>query len=298
MPRYLVGVKIVAGLSVAAVALASARIARIAIGAHEEVVDEPYAPSPAAAPIITVGFREVFADLLAIRLTGYFGGRRSTGNGVASLAEAVVALDPRYRRIYEYAANAMTIASEGVDQTTYRRAIALLERGLVEFPDDWKIPFLAGEIYTQDLETTDPVQRRAWDERGTLLTESAIRKPGAPAAAATWAAFMRTKLGQHDRAVAGLREMLLVTNDMQARQRLIDKLAELEHTDADEIAAETAEERRKFDEAWHRDRPGIGRSMYVLLGPQLAPGFDMGDLATGGADIVGSEPVEHLEPLQ
>ena len=65
-------------------------------------------------------------------------------------------------------------------QASYLRALAVLEKGITIFPDDWKLPYLAGEIYTQDLQTTDPAQRRAWDERGTLLTESAIRKPKAP----------------------------------------------------------------------------------------------------------------------
>ena len=302
LPRisgYPRAVKPIAGIAIALAALGGARVAREAAGSHEDVVDEPYAPSPSAAPIVCLGYREVFADLLWIRLTGYFGGRSSTANGVASLAEATVALDPRYRRVYEYGANAMTIAHDGVDQSTYHRAIALLEQGRAEFPDDWKIPFLAGEIYTQDLQTNDPAQRRAWDERGTLLTESAIRKPGAPVEAATWAAFMRTKLGQHDRAVQGLREMLLVTSDTSARQRLIDKLAELESSDAAEIAAETEEQRRQFESAWQHDRPTISPSMYVLLGPRLVPGFDMGDLATGGADLVGSAPVvEKLEPIE
>jgi len=155
-------VKPIAGVALALAALAGARVAREAVGSRDDVVDEPYAPSPSSAPIVFLGYREVFADLLWIRLTGYFGGRQSTANGVASLAEAVVALDPKFRRVYDYSANAMTIAHEGVDQTTYLRAIALLERGIVEFPDDWKIPFLAGQIYTQDLQTTDPAQRRAW----------------------------------------------------------------------------------------------------------------------------------------
>ena len=288
--RYARYVKILAAVAVGIAGLATARLAREAVGARTEIVEEPYAPSPAAAPIVVLGYREVFADLLTIRLTGYYGGHEATANGIGSLAEAVVALDPRYQRVYEYGANAMTLAKE-TDQSTYLRAIALLERGVVEFPDDWKIPFLAGEIYSQDLVTDDPAQRRAWDERATLLTETAIRKPGAPVSAATWAAYMRTKLGQHDRAVKGLREMLLITSDKAARERIIDRLAELEKSDAAEIAAEV------FEAAWERDRRDIRDTMYVLIGPRLTPGFDMADLATGGADLVGSQPIEKLEPL-
>lgn len=246
---------------------------------------------------MALGFREVGADLLWIRLTGYFGGPDSTADGVASLVEAINALDPRYERPYEYGARAITIAQHGVTQQSYERSVAILEHGMNEFPEDWKLPMLAGQIYTQDLETKDPAQRRAWDERGTLLTESAIRKPGAPTDAATWVAFMQTKLGQRDRAVKDLRELILVTRDESSRQALLEKLAKLVDSDADEVAAEVFEERKRFDSMWKRDRPSITPEMYILLGPRIRPGFDMTDLATGGLDLQTVAPPEKLEPL-
>jgi hypothetical protein len=283
---------------VAALALGGARIAREAAEqrAPRVLPDEPYAPTPQAAPLVTLGYRELFADLLFLRLKGYFGGAENTANGIAGLVEAIAALDPQYRRIYEWGARAITLAGRGVDNRAYLRAIAVLDAGARQFPDDWKLPYLAGEIYTQDLQTKDPAERRAWDERGTLLTESAIRKPNAPAEAATWAATMRTRLGQHQRAVDGLREMLLVTGDAAARARLLAKLADLEDSSAGELAAEVLDARHRFEAAWLAARPAVPASMYVLLGPPLAPAFDLADLATGGRDLVGAQPIERLEP--
>jgi hypothetical protein len=284
----------------ALLALGGARFARIAAEqqAPKVIADEPYAPAPEAAPLVTLGYRELFADLLFLRLKGYFGGRENTANGVAGLVEAIVALDPQYQRIYEWGGRAITLAGRGVDNRAYLRAIAVLEAGALQFPEDWKLPYLAGEIYTQDLQTTNPAERRAWDERGTLLTESAIRKPNAPAQAATWAATMRTRLGQHQRAVDGLREMLLVTSDDNARERLIKKLAELEDDSANELAAEVQEARHRFERAWLAARPAVPPSMYVLIGPVLSPRFDLASLATGGRDLVGTQPIERLEPLE
>ncbi len=288
-----------AGL-VAALAIGGARVAREAAeGAAPQVIaDEPYAPAPDTAPLVTLGYRELFADLLFLRLKGYFGGRENTANGVAALVEAIVALDPQYRRIYEWGARAITLAGRGVDNAAYLRAIAILDAGAQTFPEDWKLPYLAGEIYTQDLQTTNPAERRAWDERGTLLTESAIRKPDAPAEAATWAATMRTRLGQHQRAVDGLREMLLVTNDDTARARLLAKLADLENDSANELASELLDARRAFDAAWLAARPSVPPSMYILIGPPLSPRFDLADLATGGRELVGTHAIERLEPLE
>jgi hypothetical protein len=108
---------------------------------------------------------------------------------------------------------------------------------------------------------------------------------------------MQTKLGQRDRAIRNLRELLLVTRDAGARTRLLDKLAELEHTDSAELAGEIAEERTKLDARWLRERPDLPATMYILLGPRIAPGFDMTDLATGGADLVITQPIERLEPV-
>ncbi len=259
--------------------------------------NQPFAPSTTAAPFLSLGYHEAAADLLYVRMLGHFVSEDSTGNGVADLAEAVAALDPRFQRVYELGANAMTLAHNGVDQRVYLRAIHLLETGMRQFPQDWRMPYLAGQMYTQDLVTEDPAERRRWDERGLQLVESAIRKPGAPANAATWTATMYTKLGAHERAVASLKEMLLITDDKKARDRLVATLAKLEDRDADAVKAEIVGERLKFERQWQRERRSVSASMYILIGPRLTPGFDMGDLATGGVPLfVAPEP--ELEPLE
>ena len=102
-------------------------------------VAEPYAPSQEAAPFLSVGYRELTADLMFARLTTYVGGLRHTANGVASLCEAIQALDAHHRRAYEWCALAIKTGS-GVDERGYLRALALLERGMEVFPDDWRIP--------------------------------------------------------------------------------------------------------------------------------------------------------------
>jgi hypothetical protein len=190
------------------------------------------------------------------------------------------------------------MAAHGVDNAALLRAIAVLDAGAQQFPTDWKLPYLAGEIYSQDLQTKDPAERRAWDERATLLTESAIRKPNAPAEAATWAATMRTRLGQHQRAVDGLREMLLVTDDEQVRARLLDKLAQLENASANELAADLLDARRRFEAEWLAARPAVPPTMYLLIGPHPSPSFDLADLATGGRDLVGTQPIDRPEPIE
>lgn len=287
-------------LAIAIVALAGARFARVSASttsASSGAPTVPFTPSPANAPFVALGYREAAADLLYVRMIGYFCGDDSTGSGVADLAEAIGALDPEFQRVYEYGANAMTLAKFGVDNEIYLRAVALLEAGTHRFPQNWQLPYLAGQIYSQDLKTDDPNQRRAWDERAIMLIESAIRKPGAPTRAASWATMMRTKLGQHERAVANLREMVLITSDARERQRLLDLIGQLQIKDAAVMANEIDEVRRVFDRRWRQERPAVNATMYVLIGTRLQPGFDMVDLATGGRDLY-VPTVEPLEPLE
>lgn len=265
--------------------------------AKEPTIDRPYAPSAAAAPFVALGYREAVADALSLRLRGYFGGLTDHAATSADLAEAIVALDPHYTRMYEYGARAITMADHGVGNGPTLRAIALLERGHRTLPDNWSIPYLAGQLYTLELETSDQAQRREWDERGALLIESALRKPGASGEAATFAAHLRTKLGQREAAVAGLREMLLITRDLAARKAMIEKLAALEKQDAEEIAAEVLSERQRFEARWRRDRPSVTQTMYVVLGPRLPESFDLASLASGGRALVGSELRDPVEPL-
>lgn len=292
--------KLTIAIGVAVASLGIARSARVALTGldREAEVAPPFTPTPERAPLVSLGYREAAADVLFVRLRAYFGAYYGTkADAIASLGEAIIALDPRFHRAYEYSANAMTVVP-GADQTILERAVALLERGIAEFPKDWSLPMLAGQLYIQDLKTTDPAQRRAWDERGTLLVESAIRKPGAPQQLAIWAAHLRTKLGEHERAAQGIRELLLTTPNQRLRAALLQRLAEIEEADSAELAGEVLGARRAFERAWLSERPSVNASLYIVLGPLRPPGFDLADLAMGGRDLVIAEAPEQLEPIE
>jgi hypothetical protein len=251
------------------------------------VLDEPYAPSPAAAPFVAFGFREVAADLLWIRAIGYFGGDDDTADGVRSLIDAIVALDPHVWRAYSWGAIAVNNARGGDDNRAGLWAVDLLEKGMLQFPESWELPITAGQILVLDLKSDDPAQVAAWRDRGLLLLERGVRMPGAPEGLATLIAHMRTELGQHERAVTDLREMILLAKDERAKRKLIDKLASLEASSADDIRAELDRERRRFEERWFAERPELPATMYVLVGPRPVPRTPA-DLAID-RDLFGAE---------
>jgi hypothetical protein len=287
-----------AGVAAALALIAGAQVVR-GVAADQrsrwpKTVDAPYAPSPAAAPYASLGYRELAADLFWIRTKTYFGDDQDTAQGFRDLIEAVIALDPTFPRPYEFAARAIGFVDGGSTTDDQLWAIAVLERGMARFPDDWKLPHLAGEIYLVELETDDPKQRAEWDEKGALLLEHAIRMPGAPRRLATFVANVRTQLGQHERAVRDLRELIATTDDEQQRRRLIEKLAALEGSNAERIADEARWERERSRARWMAAVPEVPESFYVILGDPPKPYIDFGDLAVDRA-LVGTE--ELYEPL-
>jgi hypothetical protein len=261
-----------------------------------KTVDVPYAPSPAAAPFVTLGYHEVGADLMWIRMIAYLGGTSDTSDGVRDLVEATLALDDHFRPAYDIGGLAIEAANYGVDNDSHLAAISILERGMKRFPDHWKYPYLAGQIYLTDLVSDDPALTRAWTERGVAMLERAVRLPDAPAKQAATAAHLMDKLGKHEAAVQRLREVILITTDESAKRELIERLAKLEAKDAADVAIAMLDARKAFDDEWQGSRPALPASMFLLLGPRRNPYLAPADLAFD-RDLIGANPPEHLEPL-
>jgi hypothetical protein len=284
---------------IALVAFGGARMARTAANdrAGTRINVAPYAPSPTSAPIVSLGFRELAADVFFVRMLGYFGNGNTDASAIADLSEAIASLDPTFRRNYDVGPIAMSAAKRGVGNAIHLRAIALLEQAADQFPTMWRYPNIAGQIYLVDLQTKDPAQRREWDERGALLLESAARKPKAPSSIGLQAAVLQSRYGQQQRAIQNLRELILITEDPESRQALVDKLAAISKDEGGEVAAELTLQRRAFDRDRAAKRSSVPATFYILIGPPLGTTFDLPTLATGGSDLIGTVPFERLEPL-
>lgn len=237
-----------------------------------KLVDLPYAPAPAAAPFVTLGYRELAADFFWLRSKTYFGGLEDTSPGLRGLIEAVLALDPSFTPPYEWAPRAIGVVDGGSTQDDQRWAATVVDRGLVRQPDRWQLLKLAGLVYLVELESDDPAQHAAWQDRGATLLEKAIRQPGAPRNLATLVAHVRSELGQRERAVADLQELILTTSDRAARQRLVDKLVELESDSSQALADELQWEYERLERERGKNHPELPPTLYILLGPR-PPGY-------------------------
>ena len=243
--------------------------------------------SPALARTASLGYRELGADLAWIRVLVYYGDGLEKGTelqDVEPLIWEAIALDPAFEAPYRWGAHAMVYRHGRATQEEFLASIRILEQAVERFPRRWEFFYTLGLRYSYDLRSDDPVQARAWKDLGAGYLERAVSLPGASPGLALNVASLRTELGQKDRALRELREMILNTDDPQARKRLEDRYAAL----ADEAARDTvAEAKEKLDAAWKESLPFAPSTLYVLLGPRPTPWPSLQDLAA--PPLVGDE---------
>jgi hypothetical protein len=241
-------------------------------------------------PDEVVGFApypELLSDLLWCRLLVYYGSNWG-GDGdlsqVEDLIDGIIALTPKFRPVYEWSAYAVTYRTGTATQEEFLSSIRYLERAMREFPDEYKYPWIAGARYYFDLWSPDPEIKRRYRERGAELLEQAMTKPNAPQDLATTAANMRSKLGQHQRALDNLRQMVLSTNDAAARNTMLRRVRIANPQLADELDHAA----RELQERWIDGAPMVPVDFFILLGDKPSPVIDLRQLATPH-DLFGVE---------
>ena len=225
-------------------------------------------PSPRFARLASAGYNELAADLAWARTLVYYGEGMDEGSSLAyvdPLLSVVNALDPWFYPPYRWGAYATTYRRSTATQEEFLASIRVLERGLSRFPDDGDLHWLCGLRYAYDLHSDDPAQQARWRELGAGHLEKAVRLPGARPGLALLAATLRTELGQKDRALRELREMILNTDDVKARTRLEKRYGELASDLAKSAVAQAADE---LVSAWRANLPYAPTTFYILLGPR------------------------------
>lgn len=283
--------RILAAVVIAAVLWAGAR--QLGAAADQERASWPktastvMVPPPEVARFASLGYRELLADITWARTLVYFGSSWA-GEGDLSqleqLLDLIVALDPRFKPMYEWAAYAVVFRTGTATQAEYRSSLRYLERAMREFPDDYVYFWMAGSRYYFDLDAPDERTRHAYRERGAALIEEAMRKPNAPPDLATTAANMRSRLGQHERAIESLRQMVMITDNDEARDKMLERL----RVESPDLADEVERAAIDLTEEWQKNLPSVPLDFYILLGPPPPAVIDFRQLATPH-DLFGAE---------
>jgi tetratricopeptide (TPR) repeat protein len=136
------------------------RIDRERTGATlEEVL---YISSPTLLKRMSLGYDGLLADVYWTRAVQYFGDKLSRGSEhfdlLAPLLEITTTLDPQLLVAYEYGANFLAPKIPG-GAGQPDRAIKLVEFGIRNNPNQWRLYYDLGFIYYMDLEDYDKAEK-------------------------------------------------------------------------------------------------------------------------------------------
>ena len=180
---------------------------------YEELL---YLPSGRHTKVLTLGFSNLAADLLWIRAIGYFGGHALTDRDypwLFHILTQVTEIDPPFR--YPYLFGGITLA---VERESGEESIALLTRGMAQYPGDWRFPFYIGFSAFYHLHDA---------ERAALHMRHAATLPGAPEYVSRLAASLLATSGRLAAAIRFLETLAEGTRDEAARQNIRAKIEAL-----------------------------------------------------------------------
>ncbi len=251
-------------------------------------------PSPGVARILAMGYNELAADLVWVRMLVYYGDGLVHDTGMPdteALVRLVNTLDPRFRKPYIWGAYATTFRNRFATPAEYRASVEVLRRAVEQYPDDWEFAWVLGLRLFLDVKATSPEEETRLKEEGAAYIERAMRLPKAPSDLPLLAASFRSRLGQKEHALRDLREMILNTQDEKGRQELVNRYAALVSETASHELADAAAE---LDAAWKKHLPYASRTLYILLGPPPSAGFDLdaaarADLFSDGTSLAPSK---------
>jgi tetratricopeptide (TPR) repeat protein len=180
-----------------------------------------YFPSGDLVRASSLGFHSLAADLCFVRAVQYYGQHRRTDREypwTAHLFNVIGELDPKFVR--PYVLGALILAEDNKDLPA---ALAYLERGQRENPNDWNLAFENGflrMVHAKDYEAAAP-----WFLK-------AARLPEAPIYVNRFAAYCVMNAGDAGEAIELWREVRDTADDpalREAAERYIEKLEGEQH---------------------------------------------------------------------
>lgn len=230
--------------------------------------DVYYVPPPAWLPVLSLGFDEALADLIWVRTLLYFGDElqhRGDVEHAFDYADAILALDPDFRRVYRWVGMAAMYRPVEVTEDDIRRGIAYLERGARRFPMDGKLAWDLGASLVYELGSRLPPgdEKDRLKREGLEHMQAAARLGAGPPWLVLANASQLERLGQREQAIRHLVEMYDAVQDDDTRAEIATRLEALR---ADAAARALRATLRSLEDARQRDFPYAPAGLYLLLG--------------------------------
>lgn len=198
--------------------LAAASKARDAAPERRALTEEEltYFPSGDLLHVASLGFDGLASDVTFLQAVQYYGKHRRSDRQyplTQHLFDVTTELDPGFVTPYLFGALVLADDTQQLDE-----AIALLERGMANHPDDWELPFEAGFLTF--------VHRRD-HARAAEYFRRALALPGAPMYVRKFAAYTYSKAGSREASLALWREIEREADEpglREAARRYIEEL--------------------------------------------------------------------------
>jgi hypothetical protein len=126
-------------------------------------------PDAQALRLIALGHSEVAADLVWIRALSYFAvhfGLDRDYRWLESYIETIIALDPNFRMIYQWAGVVTMYGGQRIDNAAVEASNRFLLAGHERYPDEWIYPFMLGCNYRFELRPETEEQAAEWRIQG------------------------------------------------------------------------------------------------------------------------------------
>lgn len=149
--------------------------------------DNLYLPTGKFITTISLGYRQLVADMVWFQAVQYFGGYAKDEHDLryfAGLIDIVSDLDPHFIFPYTFAGVVLSQEMSAPDE-----AVAVLKKGMAHNPTNWELPFEIGFLSYVD---------RRQHETAARYFELASRLPGGGDRARRFAAFVYSRAGHEE----------------------------------------------------------------------------------------------------
>ena len=251
---------------------AVAHVARGAAFSHhlatQRYEDVYYLPPNDWLAIGSLGYREAAASLVWLEALVNFGEELGHGGEVQYFyhyADAIIALDPLFKRVYRWAGSLALYRNAEITEADGRRAVDYLERAFELFPNDGEIAWELGATYAYELPPLlkNEKAKEEAKRKGAEYLQSASLLGAGPAWAGLNAASTLTKLGQTEQAKRHLLEIYTTIDDPEAKAEIENRLQALQ---SESFVMAMREADRELKRRHQRDFPYLNTTLYLLLG--------------------------------
>lgn len=237
------------------------------------VVDEARVPIPPVARALCLGHVEWAADVFWVNAQIYYGEAllgRLPGRFTRAYADTIIALDPRFREGYRWAALALTSRSVEAMRQDVEDAVRYLRRGHAAFPEDSEMELDLGYTLAFELapwhRNDASVHQRYKLEGARHMGRAVLAGWGPPWLGLTVAAAFQQG-GQPAEALEYLRGALPRAEDDVLRQRIEARIATIlsQAPGVDPLVRMSAE----ADRARRGEYPYMPSGLYLFAGPRV-----------------------------